>query len=152
MLYFFFFQAEDGIRDYKVTGVQTCALPIYLAQGRVDAVLLDHIIAQRALRRRGGSGFVILAQPVAIGHYVGVLARADSAWRDSMDAVLREAMRDGSLEHIFRRWSVWDPTQGVLFDGVLRSNMTARPGTAPVVQGIAYLPSLARAAAVTALV
>src|SRR5688500_20306383 len=29
MLLFFFFQAEDGIRDYKVTGVQTCALPIY---------------------------------------------------------------------------------------------------------------------------
>src|SRR5256885_6019756 len=27
-LVFFFFQAEDGIRDYKVTGVQTCALPI----------------------------------------------------------------------------------------------------------------------------
>src|SRR5205807_4812428 len=26
--FFFFFQAEDGIRDYKVTGVQTCALPI----------------------------------------------------------------------------------------------------------------------------
>src|ERR1022692_4901745 len=28
--FFFFFQAEDGIRDYKVTGVQTCALPICL--------------------------------------------------------------------------------------------------------------------------
>src|SRR5256885_9545769 len=28
--FFFFFQAEDGIRDYKVTGVQTCALPIHL--------------------------------------------------------------------------------------------------------------------------
>src|SRR5256885_13266786 len=28
--FFFFFQAEDGIRDYKVTGVQTCALPIFL--------------------------------------------------------------------------------------------------------------------------
>src|SRR5205807_3648604 len=27
--FFFFFQAEDGIRDYKVTGVQTCALPIW---------------------------------------------------------------------------------------------------------------------------
>src|SRR5256885_16727980 len=26
----FFFQAEDGIRDYKVTGVQTCALPILI--------------------------------------------------------------------------------------------------------------------------
>src|SRR5207248_7705642 len=30
----FFFQAEDGIRDRTVTGVQTCALPIYL--GRSD--------------------------------------------------------------------------------------------------------------------
>src|SRR3989454_4075500 len=28
LYFFFFFQAEDGIRDYKVTGVQTCALPI----------------------------------------------------------------------------------------------------------------------------
>src|SRR5260370_8111224 len=28
-LQFFFFQAEDGIRDSSVTGVQTCALPIY---------------------------------------------------------------------------------------------------------------------------
>src|SRR5256885_9759995 len=32
LLFFFFFQAEDGIRDYKVTGVQTCALPIYKFQ------------------------------------------------------------------------------------------------------------------------
>src|SRR3989454_10032034 len=30
--FFFFFQAEDGIRDYKVTGVQTCALPISRAR------------------------------------------------------------------------------------------------------------------------
>src|SRR5688500_20225680 len=28
----FFFQAEDGIRDYKVTGVQTCALPICIRE------------------------------------------------------------------------------------------------------------------------
>src|ERR1022692_977981 len=28
----FFFKAKDGIRDYKVTGVQTCALPIYISQ------------------------------------------------------------------------------------------------------------------------
>src|SRR2546426_2001115 len=30
VLFVFFFQAEDGIRDYKVTGVQTCALPILM--------------------------------------------------------------------------------------------------------------------------
>src|SRR3989449_4198620 len=29
VVFFFFFQAEDGIRDVAVTGVQTCALPIY---------------------------------------------------------------------------------------------------------------------------
>ena len=29
-LFFFFFQAEDGIRDISVTGVQTCALPIFI--------------------------------------------------------------------------------------------------------------------------
>src|SRR5256885_8751130 len=34
---FFFFQAEDGIRDYKVTGVQTCALPISRRVGRIAA-------------------------------------------------------------------------------------------------------------------
>src|SRR5688572_32021873 len=30
IFFFFFFQAEDGIRDLTVTGVQTCALPIWL--------------------------------------------------------------------------------------------------------------------------
>src|SRR2546427_2382345 len=34
---FFFFQAEDGIRDLTVTGVQTCALPIFRARGGPDA-------------------------------------------------------------------------------------------------------------------
>src|SRR3712207_8437862 len=31
---FFFFQAEDGIRDIGVTGVQTCALPIFISRGK----------------------------------------------------------------------------------------------------------------------
>src|SRR5256885_10708723 len=35
---FFFFQAEDGIRDYKVTGVQTCALPILDINPRQNAI------------------------------------------------------------------------------------------------------------------
>src|SRR5215217_7626587 len=35
---FFFFQAEDGIRDIGVTGVQTCALPIALITGLAAAV------------------------------------------------------------------------------------------------------------------
>src|SRR2546429_2901412 len=48
MLCFFFFQAEDGIRDVAVTGVQTCALPIslelaqrVLAQGARTVIYTD---------------------------------------------------------------------------------------------------------------
>src|SRR2546427_10385237 len=37
--FFFFFQAEDGIRDLTVTGVQTCALPIYRALGTANRTL-----------------------------------------------------------------------------------------------------------------
>src|SRR5205807_7466470 len=44
----FFFQAEDGIRDYKVTGVQTCALPI-LAQRKPKPSLSPVRRTRRAL-------------------------------------------------------------------------------------------------------
>ena len=37
----FFFQAEDGIRDRLVTGVQTCALPIYTAKALEEAPATD---------------------------------------------------------------------------------------------------------------
>ena len=40
-LFFFFFQAEDGIRDWSVTGVQTCALPI---SNIILCVFIIHII------------------------------------------------------------------------------------------------------------
>src|SRR5438034_2663844 len=45
---FFFFQAEDGIRDHCVTGVQTCALPIF---HRRDA---PRFSPPSALEKRGG--------------------------------------------------------------------------------------------------
>src|SRR5256885_9243764 len=40
----FFFQAEDGIRDYKVTGVQTCALPIFAENRKAR---FDYFIEER---------------------------------------------------------------------------------------------------------
>src|SRR5260370_2197501 len=55
---FFFFQAEDGIRDSSVTGVQTCALPIcYRAARRAGAhplPLRKYALMDRASRRAGG--------------------------------------------------------------------------------------------------
>jgi polar amino acid transport system substrate-binding protein len=124
-----------------------------LVEGRVDAVLLDHIIAQRALRRLGGSGFVIAPEPVATGRYVGVLAQADSALRDSVDDVLRAAMRDGTLERIYRRWDVWEPAEGDLFRRVLGSETAGSKAVVAAPRAVlAYLPSLARAALVTAVI
>src|ERR1022692_4729863 len=61
-LVFFFFQAEDGIRDYKVTGVQTCALPIWiraLGHGwRCESLTADQPggFAEGSRRSPGGGG------------------------------------------------------------------------------------------------
>src|SRR5690625_2712857 len=41
-VYFFFFQAEDGIRDGHVTGVQTCALPIFRSKTQVTQRVLEN--------------------------------------------------------------------------------------------------------------
>src|SRR2546426_959808 len=63
IVFFFFFQAEDGIRDYKVTGVQTCALPISGAQVRLllaDGLALP-LVRHRALRETAGLGEEVLA-------------------------------------------------------------------------------------------
>src|SRR5689334_23409724 len=48
----FFFQAEDGIRDGTVTGVQTCALPIYQA---ADELSLDHVFRASTPAKGGGA-------------------------------------------------------------------------------------------------
>src|SRR2546430_12389622 len=55
---FFFFQAEDGIRDLTVTGVQTCALPISRIQDvpkgccEVSLVLSMGLVVRPSLKRR----------------------------------------------------------------------------------------------------
>src|SRR5947207_11918374 len=43
LMCFFFFQAEDGIRDHCVTGVQTCALPISQKMAVADGALHVHL-------------------------------------------------------------------------------------------------------------
>src|SRR6201991_1026942 len=46
---FFFFQAEDGIRDKLVTGVQTCALPIYPDSGDASAPWVPEVFGNLTL-------------------------------------------------------------------------------------------------------
>src|SRR5256885_8034022 len=78
---FFFFQAEDGIRDYKVTGVQTCALPISTGK---SAPILRRSIGTRAslLRRKIGADF-----PVAANERlrVGSMAQWAAAGSDAIE-------------------------------------------------------------------
>ncbi len=127
-----------------------------LVLGRLDAVLLDNVLAER--RRLAVPGFTVVSGAVAVGHYVGVLAPGNAALRDSVDQILRGAMRDGSLERIFRRWHVWNEDQPALFARVL-SGVPVEPigGTSLLSAGPQsrwdaterYVPSLLRAAGIT---
>src|SRR3989442_6402055 len=52
LMYFFFFQAEDGIRDADVTEVQTCALPIWILQDLEAMPEVPREVRERPLARR----------------------------------------------------------------------------------------------------
>src|SRR5207248_7164298 len=54
-LLLFFFQAEDGIRDRTVTGVQTCALPIYPRQGFETCGIVEFMHSFEMLAKISGS-------------------------------------------------------------------------------------------------
>jgi polar amino acid transport system substrate-binding protein len=131
-----------------------------LQLGRVDAVLLDNVIATRSTARAPG----LYTQPegVATGHYVGVLAPSNSALRDRIDGILLEAMRDGRLEAIFRKWDRWNDDQPALYTRLLdaraktRANVPSEPYRDAQVKAWAYgqsvkryLPALFRAAGIT---
>jgi polar amino acid transport system substrate-binding protein len=87
-----------------------------LALGRVDGVVLDNVLADRAMRRN--AGLFTHPEALAIGHYIVISAPENTMLRDQVDAILREAMRDGTLERIFRKWNVWNEDQPRLYERV----------------------------------
>src|SRR5207253_4543200 len=60
----FFFQAEDGIRDGHVTGVQTCALPIYIN------ALLQRVDVDALIERTELGSLVARSGTAVIGHVI----------------------------------------------------------------------------------
>ena len=128
-----------------------------LMLGRLDAVLLDNVLAER--RQRTTSGFVTHPEPVAVCHYVGVMAPGNAALRDRVNEMLKSAMRDGTLEAIFRKWNVWNDDQPPLFAQVLAGSpfhqlSDARPrawrrSSARWEATKRYLPALLRASVIT---
>jgi His/Glu/Gln/Arg/opine family amino acid ABC transporter permease subunit len=148
-----------GERDYGLTAVsyEDDVHPYSdLMLGRLDAVLLDHVLAER--RRRSVGGYTIQPESVATGHYVGVLAAANAPLRDSIDEILRTAMRDGRLERIFRKWEVWNDDQPRLYARVLAGepvepysgfDIGTSGAESSFSAAMRYFPSLLRASAVT---
>src|SRR2546429_1155560 len=65
----FFFQAEDGIRDVAVTGVQTCALPI-----------LVHVLVDEALKGPFRTSVHILVQQLLVAHSVSAFHLTNCRW------------------------------------------------------------------------
>jgi His/Glu/Gln/Arg/opine family amino acid ABC transporter permease subunit len=129
-----------------------------LVVGRVDAVLLDNVLAER--RHRAMTGFTVQPGTVAIGHYVGLLAPQHAPLRDAIDQILRGAMRDGTLERILRTWRVWNDDQPGLYARVIAGEpvpptvgvevpIDAGAAASPWRAARLYLPSLLRASGVT---
>src|SRR2546430_10352945 len=70
-LFIFFFQAEDGIRDLTVTGVQTCALPIslfgvFFNQGEVCSAG-SRILVEQSIYKRFLDAMVEKARTIRLG-------------------------------------------------------------------------------------
>jgi polar amino acid transport system substrate-binding protein len=125
-----------------------------VVSGRLDAVLLDNIIAARSMRRTAGL-YTHFDKPVATGHYIAVLAPGNTALRDKINEILKARMRDGTLERIYRKWDIWDAYQPKFFANVLASQ-PAQPRNRATAQPVSraslvlkYLPSLIRAAGIT---
>ena len=120
-----------------------------LQHGRLDAVLLDNIIAARRLRMM--SGLYIEPQPVTAGYYIVVIARKNAALRNRVDAILKARMRDGTLERIYRKWGIWDSYQPAFFSRAATPSQPATDNRQPTTRSIvaAYMPALLRASLVT---
>jgi polar amino acid transport system substrate-binding protein len=124
-----------------------------LALGRVDGVVLDNVLADRAMRRN--TGLHTHDEALAIGHYIIITAPENVALRNRVNGILRAAMQDGTLERIFKKWNVWNADQSALYERVLDPDWTPTADPNPfAAQGTlaaldSYLPSLLRAAVVT---
>src|SRR3989454_2822333 len=101
-LSFFFFQAEDGIRDYKVTGVQTCALPISRAPDgqrlpEVLAALLD-LPVLRGVEQPADAEGAVDEEPRDFAPGATPLALEQAVGRTLDEPDVVEAVRDQHLK------------------------------------------------------
>ncbi len=83
-----------------------------LSSGRTDAVLLDHIIAQRY--GCNVKGLTCLSDDVTRGYYVMGVRKSDDTLLVALNEALKSMQSDGSLRAILERWRLWDPRQSPL--------------------------------------
>src|SRR2546430_6640514 len=97
LLFFFFFQAEDGIRDLTVTGVQTCALPISVRKLRSGLLMnSDDLGRKRRIHRRE---LLFRLEPLAIQYQVVLAAQLRADLRSEERRVGKECRSRWSPYH-----------------------------------------------------
>ena len=131
-----------------------------LANGRVDAVLLDYPIAlyyatpNPALR--------LVGEPIGRIRYGIAMRKGDSALRQQIDGALKDVMASGELRRILERWKLWTPTMAselddfapstvapVMYDHFIAETAPLSGWHATLLRYAGFLPLLARAAVVT---
>src|SRR5262249_58802343 len=100
-----FFQAEDGIRDWSVTGVQTCALPICDERDRQEIAAEARLDTRRVDRALAPQTRLADRREVALGQRAALVDEAGQRRRHDALARFRSEERRVGKESMSRTWA-----------------------------------------------
>jgi polar amino acid transport system substrate-binding protein len=136
------------VRDHQITPVAyPSPVEAYkdLEIGRVDAVLMDDVIA--AWYAGSNPKLANVGTPVGQSTYGGGVRKDSPELRVELNQAISQLIQSGELEAIYRKWNIWTPAQATLHDTIREKKMNA-----DLSAWTEYLPLLLKGAVVTVLI